>query len=269
MKTIKQAIIIILALLIVANIGSYFYLGISNRQEGPKIDCPNDILEVSVTDTEEVLYAGVTASDEQDGDLTARVTIGSKSKLISNDMAKVTYMVFDRDNNMATAVRKIRYVDYHRPIFSVTEPLIYSSSEEITLLSRLKASDVIDGDISKNIRVSTLEPTANSEIYNVSIQASNSMGDTAWVTLPVLILDSNPLRPEILLSDSLIYLEEGAKFTPSAYLLDLKVPGMEVHLKDMTIDNSVDTGKPGTYYVTYSYSANGSTGFAILTVVVQ
>ena len=72
-----------------------------------------------------------------------------------------------------------------------------------------------------------------------------------------------------MLSDSLIYLEEGAKFTPSAYLLDLKVPGMEVHLKDMTIDNSVDTGKPGTYYVTYSYSANGSTGFAILTVVVQ
>jgi hypothetical protein len=35
------------------------------------------------------------------------------------------------------------------------------------------------------------------------------------------------------------------------------------------VDNTVDTGKSGTYYVTYTYSANGSTGTAILTVVVE
>ena len=137
------------------------------------------------------------------------------------------------------------------------------------MLPRLKAIDVVDGDISKNIRVSTLEPTKNSEIFHVTIQVSNSVGDTSWVTLPVLMLESNPLRPELQLSDSLIYVDQGTKFTPSAYILSLRVPGMEAEVSDVTVDNTVDTGKPGTYYVTYSYSANGSTGVAILTVVVQ
>ena len=61
----------------------------------------------------------------------------------------------------------------------------------------------------------------------------------------------------------------GTKFTPSAYLMDMKVPGLETSLADIQIDNNVDTGKPGTYYVTYTYSANSTTGTAILTVVVQ
>ena len=269
MKTIKQAILILLAILVLANVTSYFYLGTSDRKIPPEIHCPTEILEISASDGEEVLLAGVTASDEQDGDLTPWITIAGRSKLITNDTAKVTYMVFDSDNNMATCVRRIRYVDYHRPVFEVTEPLIYSTTEEVTMLSRLKATDVLDGDISKNIRVSTLEATNHSEVYHVSIQVSNSLGDTSVVKLPVLMLESNPRRPEILLSHSLIYIDQGAKFTPSAYLMGLRVPGMDPSIADITVDNQVDTGKPGTYYVTYTYSANASTGLAILTVVVQ
>jgi hypothetical protein len=269
MKTIKQAIIILLAVLLLANVVSYFVLGVSDRKVPPQISCPSEILEISAKDSESALLVDVTASDEQDGDLTHQITVGGISKLITNDTAKVTYLVFDSDNNMASCVRQVRYVDYHRPTFEVTEPLVYASSEEVVMLPRLKAIDVVDGDISKSIRVSTLEPTDNSEIFHVTIQVSNSVGDTSWVTLPVLMLESNPLRPELQLSDSLIYLEQGAKFTPSAYLLSLKVPGMTPSIADVTVDNEVDTGKPGTYYVTYTYSANGSTGTAILTVVVQ
>lgn len=273
MKTIKQAVIIILALLVAINIGSYFYLGTSNRKVPPKISCPSEILEVSVSELREnpgkVLLAGITASDDQDGDLTNSVTVAGVSKLISKDTAKVTYMVFDSDNNMASCVRKIRYRDYRRPTFEVTEPLVYASTEEVAMLARLKAIDVLDGDISKNIRVSTLEPTNNSEIYHVSVQVSNSSGDTSWLTLPVLMLESNPRRPEIQLSNSLIYLDKGTKFTPSAYLLSLQVPAMDVPLSDVTVDNPVDIGNPGTYYVTYSYSTSDGTGIAILTVVVQ
>ena len=269
MKTIKQAVIIILALLVLANIVTYFYLGTSDRKVGPQITCPDEPLEISAKDNESALLVDVTAKDEQDGDLTNRISIGGISKLISKDTAKVTYMVFDSDNNMASCVRYIRYVDYHRPTFEVLEPLVYSSTEDVALVSRLKATDVIDGDISGNIRVSTLEPTNNSEVFNVTIQTSNSVGDTSWVTLPVLMLNRNPLRPEILLSKYLIYQEVGTKFTPSAYLMDMKVPGLETSLADIQIDNNVDTGKPGTYYVTYTYSANSTTGTAILTVVVQ
>lgn len=270
MRTIKQAIIILLVLLLAGNVASYFYLGTSERQVPPKITCPDEVLELSASDNESVLLNGVTAFDQQDGDLTARITIAGISKLVTNDTAKATLIVFDSDDNMASCTRRIRYTDYHRPTFSVTEPLVYSSTEEVALLSRLKATDVVDGDISKNIRVSTLEPSNNSEVYHVTVQASNSVGDTAWVRLPVLLLNSNPLRPEIQLSEYLVYVEKDAKFSTTTYLKDLKVPGVkDPDLEQIAVDNQVDTGKVGTYYVTYSYSANGCTGTAILTVVVQ
>lgn len=269
MRTIKQAIIIILVLLIIGHIGSYFYYGSSDRKIPPKITCPDEILEVSAGDPESVLLEGVTAFDGQDGDLTSKITVSGKSKLITNNTAKVTLIVFDSDDNMASCVRVIRYADYHRPVFSITEPLVYSSTEEVSILARIKATDVLDGDISKNIRVSTLEPSNNSEVFHISVQVSNSVGDTSWLRLPVLLLESNPLRPEITLSQSLLYIEKDTKFTPSAYLLGLKVPGMEVPLSDVSIDNKVDPGKPGTYTVTYTYTANSVVGTAILTVVVQ
>jgi hypothetical protein len=160
-------------------------------------------------------------------------------------------------------------VDYHRPTFEVLEPLVYATSEEVSILSRLKATDVVDGDISQNIRVSTLEPTNHTEIFHITVQVSNSLGDTSMLTLPVLMLESNPLRPEIQLSHSMIYLEQDSQFIPSAYLLSVRAPGLTPSVADVTVDNSVDTAKPGTYYVTYTYSANGTTGTAVLTVVVQ
>lgn len=269
MKTIKQTVLILLIVLILANAGTYFYLDTLDRDVAPKIQCPDGVLEISASDSEDVLLEGITAYDEQDGDLTDRITIGGISKLITKDTAKVTYFVFDSDNNVASSVRRIRYVDYQRPTFEVIEPLVYASTEEVSMLSRLKATDVVDGDISKNIRLATLESTKNSEIFHIAVQVSNSLGDTTQITLPVLIMESNPLRPELLLSNPLIYLEKGAQFTPSAYLVSLQVPGMKPSWSDVTIDNEVDTEKPGTYYVTYTYSANGSTGIAVLTVVVE
>lgn len=269
MKTIKQTVVVLLILLVVANVASHIYLGSTNRDVPPEISCPNEVLEVSASDTEDALLVGVTAKDQQDGDLTDRIIISGISKLITSDTAKVTYLVFDSDNNVASAVRRIRYVDYHCPTFEVLEPLVYATSEEVSILSRLKATDVVDGDISQNIRVSTLEPTNHTEIFHITVQVSNSLGDTSILTLPVVMLESNPLRPEIQLSDSLIYVDQDSQFIPSAYLLSVRAPGLTPSVADVTVDNGVDTSKPGTYYVTYTYSANGTTGTAVLTVVVQ
>lgn len=227
------------------------------------------MLEISATDTESALLVDVTAYDNQDGDLTSRIIVGSTSKLISNNTAKVTYLVFDQDHNMASCVRYIRYTDYQRPKISILEPLVYSTTEDVDLLERLGAYDVVDGDISNHIRVSTLAATDNSQLYNITVQITNSMGDTAWLKLPVLRLDYDPMRPKIELSDQLIYLEKDASFDPQAYLSGVTIPKKTPSMKDVVIDGTVDTSVADTYYVTYSYSANGSTGFAILTVVVQ
>ena len=269
MKTIKITVIILLVLLSLGYAATYIYFGTSDRKIPPEISCSQDLLEVSASDPESALLAGLTASDPQDGDLTHKITISGISKLVTNDTAKVTYIVFDSDDNMASCVRRIRYKDYHRPTFSIVEPLVYSVTEEPALLSRLKAKDVVDGDISNSIRVSTLEPSNHSEVFHVTIQVGNSVGDTAWVRLPVLMLSSNPLRPEITLSKYLMYLDKDSKFTASDYVSGIEVPGEKLDMSQLQIDNGVDTTKAGTYYVTYTYTANSVTGTAILTVVVQ
>lgn len=269
MRTIKQVLAVLFAVLLVATIFTYFYKGSSDRKVPPKISGPEGILEVSSSDTAAALLEGITAYDEQDGDLTAHVVISGISKLISNDTAKVSYMVFDSDDNMAVYTRQIRYTDYHCPTFEIVRPLMYSSTEDVSLLDRIIATDVVDGDISHKIRVSTLEATNNSEVYNISIQVSNSIGDTVWQKLPVILLENDPLRPEIKLTEYLIYREVGTKVNPEEFVDEIVLPVGDVDMNNLRIKNEVVSSEEGTYYITYTYTANGSHGTAILTVVLQ
>lgn len=269
MRTLKHVLLILLAVLSVCYVVTLIYQGSSERKEPPVLSCPGDILEVSAADDESVLLAGITAHDPQDGDLTDHIIVGGISKLISNDTAKVTFMVFDSDHNMGMCVRYIRYTDYRRPQFSIKEPLVYSSTNDVSLLERLTATDVVDGDISSRIRVSTMASTENSEVYEISIQVTNSMGDTAMLQLPVLVQPTNPLRPVIELNSHLVYVENGSAFDPADYLSSVTVSQTAEDVSKVSTSSNVDTSKDGTYRVMYTYSANGSTGTAILTVVVQ
>lgn len=115
MRILKLALIALLAVT-----GILFCLTTANRfMSGfhipPTITCPSDMLEVSVSDEEAALLADVTASDKQDGNLTDRILIQGVSKLITNDTAKVSYIVFDSDGNAASASRTVRYTDYEKP----------------------------------------------------------------------------------------------------------------------------------------------------------
>ncbi len=269
MKIIQRILIVLLVLLGVAHISTSIYEAVSGHQDAPMISCPNDTLEVSARDPESVLLQGVTASDPQDGDLTDRVIIGGKSKLINNDTAVVTFLVFDSDDNMGTCTRRIRYTDYHRPRFSIEKPLVFTPKEDITLLDHLSATDVVDGDLTEQIRVSTLAATNNSEIFMISVQVTNSIGDTAWVKLPVLVKDTNLLAPDIQLTSYLIYVTQGSQFDPLDYVSSVTINGTAVPLSDITISNTVDTSVTGTYQVTYSHQSGGHVGTTILTVVVQ
>lgn len=269
MRALKHTLLILLVVLSAAYIVTLVYQGSSDRKEPPVISCPEGVLEVSAADDEAVLLTGVTASDAQDGDLTEQIIVGGISKLISKDTAKVTLMVFDSDHNMGIVTRHIRYTDYQRPQFSVTKPLAFSSTKEVSLLERIKASDVVDGDISSRIRVSTLASTENSEVFDITIQVTNSVGDTAWLQLPVLVQETNPLRPVIALSDHLVYLELGSDFDPMDYVSSLTVSNAAEDVSKISVSSNVDTSTADTYRVMYTYSANGSTGTAILTVVVQ
>lgn len=269
MRILKLALI---ALLVV--VGVLYGLTTANRYLSgshipPTISCDSELIEVSVSDEDTALLAGVTAADKQDGDLTSQVLVQGVSKLITNDTAKVSYIVFDSDGNAASTSRMVRYTDYEKPHFTIKSALVYTENEDIRLLDRLTAQDVVDGDITESIRVSSLAATSDPEVNTVTVQVTNSMGDTARLTLPIVVHSGTVVRPNVNLSSYLIYLEQGVSFNPSQYLSSVTTPIGPGDTGDVQITSTVDTSTPGTYFVYYRYPYSVTTGVSVLTVVVE
>ena len=260
-------------LILVAGLFGYttFQEKAAGRQEGPSITCSDEVLVLSVSDGEDVLLSGVTARDKQDGDLTGHILIQGVSRQITDDnMTTVTYLVFDSDGNSASVTRNIRYTDYVKPRFTISDALTYSNNLSIALLDRLQAIDCIDGDITNNIRVSSMTATGDPEIYTIDVQVTNSFSDTSRLTLPIVVYSTYSNRAVIHLTDYLVYLNQGASFNARRYLDRVELARDELgDNANVKIDGTVDTSTPGTYMVYYRYPNDGTTSLAVLTVVVE
>lgn len=234
----------------------------------PVIQCDSSEILVSVKDPREALLAGVTATDDRDGDLTQQVQIKNVSQLITDDTAQVTYIVFDSANNMATLTRTVRYADYEKPSFSLHAPLNYTVDEDFQVLDRLTAKDVLDGDISDSICVISQNILKEVGTYHVTVQATNSLGDTTTVPLK-LVVRENGVKEMVQLRSYLTYLEKGTAFDPLDYIKSVQAPdGTNLSTSYVNIDATVDVHTEGTYHVRYSLTAQNQTYVVYLTVVV-
>lgn len=269
MKIIKILLIVLLVLVTALYCMTALNPRLSGRDSAPVITCDSPVLEVSVTDGTDTYLSGVTASDGQDGDISSNILIQGISKFISGNTARITYIVFDSDGNMASVSRQLCFTDYTPPRFEVLQPLQYVSGASIGLLDRLRVTDAIDGDITGNVRVSALTATAEAEIYSVDLQVTNSMGHTVRVTLPVVVTSGNASRPVVNLTEYLVYLNTGDHFTAGQYLQSATTAGGRDAAGDVVITGTVDTSTPGTYLVYYRCSDSLGTGTAVLTVVVE
>lgn len=235
----------------------------------PVIRCDQLEIAISVKDPQEVLLAGITATDDRDGDLTESIQVKNVSQLITADKAQVTYIVFDSANNMATFQRTVRYVDYEKPRFSLQKPLNYTVDEDFTVLDRLTAQDVLDGDISGSICVISQNILKEPGEYHITVQASNSLGDTATIPLK-LVVRENGVKEMLQLKQYLLYLNTGDSFNPEAHIRLVQSPdGTVLDSSRVNIDAPVDMGTPGTYHVRYSVTAQNQTYVTYLTVVVD
>lgn len=271
MIKIKRLLIILLILVTALFAVSQVSGRLKDDKTPPVITCASEVLEISVSDDESALLSGVTASDDRDGDITNRVVVSGVSKLISQDTAKVTYLVFDSGDNMGSCTRLVRYTDYRRPRLELTEPLQFRVGDTISLENRLFANDVIDGDITDNIRVSTLDLTGSAEgVYYITVQAVNSMGDSARLSLPVVVGNTTRKTPVIELTEYIAYVEADTRFEPERYIKSVSLDGYAGDISRVEYSGEVDTSIPGEYQVTYTYtSSDGISGSVILIAVVE
>ncbi len=239
----------------------------------PVITSDSDLLELSVTATEQELKQGLKAYDNMDGDITDRIVVQRISHLVNATDATVTYLVFDDASNAATYQRTLRYTDYQKPRFYLSKALTYNVGETITLRDRLSARDVIDGDLTDSILVS--ESNASNTVpgyYAITVQVTNSAGDTAVLPLTVTVQNQSVTTPRILLREQLVYVDAGQSVNYASYLLSATDPMLSgTQNSQVTInDEDADLSTPGVYEVYYYLlGKSGETATAILTVVVE
>lgn len=234
----------------------------------PTIQCPETPLYLSVYDGEDKLLAGVTASDEKDGDLTDQIFIQGIGTAVQGSATTVTYAVVDSANHVATATRELHYTDYNAPRFSLTQALRYTVGSPITIRDRLQAKDAVDGDLTEQIRILSGGLSTNlAGIYPVTFEVTNSLGNTASVTLDVVI-ETQPAAetPQIYLNQYLVYAAAGEEFDGMQYLDSVAGD----RRSNVTMELPGDGLVPGVNAVTfYCTGANGSVGTTTLYVVVE
>ena len=267
MKLLRILLVITLVIVTCLYGFSTVSLQLQGTHIGPSLTCSSDTLDISVNDfNEETLLQGITAQDQQDGDITGHILVSGISKMV-NHTVRVTYVVFDSDHNMASLVRSVHFTDYVSPKFQLREPLSYSVDDSIALLDRLWVEDVIDGDITGSIRISDPAATDIADIFTIDFQVTNSMGDTVRQTLPILRTELTQ-RGKIVLDTYLLYLDRDARFNAKDHLVRLETGRETQEVSAVKISGTVDTSTPGTYHVHYSYYQDGYNLLTILTVVV-
>ncbi len=268
MRKLQTATMIVFVLMLVVYCGVMLYDRMMVDNTAPILSCDSKEITVSVRDDQSALLAGVTATDDRDGDLTEQIMIKSVSRLISANTARVTYIVFDSANNMATLSRTVCYSDYEAPKFVLKQPLYFREGEKLALMDRLSASDVLDGDISGNICVISQNVEDVPGVYTVTVQVTNSLGDAA--TLPLkLVVGRDTDAQMVQLTDYLVYLQKGADFDALDHIRSVhNAAGVAVGKTDVEIEGNVDTQRSGVYHVCYRYTSQNQSHSVYLTVVV-
>lgn len=123
------------------------------------------------------LLAGISASDNNDGDITSSIRVEGSVDINKAGSYILTYSVTDKSGNKASAKRNITVIDNINPeIIGATDGIV-GLYTKFNLLDGVSASDNNDGDITSNIKISgSINPDIAGDytiIYQVVDDAGN------------------------------------------------------------------------------------------------
>ena len=233
----------------------------------PVIECAQQELRVSAVGGSDALLQGVTAHDDKDGDLTGSIVVEQIAGTGTPGTVTVTYAVADSNHHVASCTRTVIYTDYVSPRFTLSAPLIYEVGEALQVRDRLGAQDMIDGSLTDRIKVNASALSTNYVgAFPITMEVTNSLGDTSSLTLDVVVRDSDRGAPEIELKQYLVYLKQGAALEPSEYV-DSVTGGDDSNVVAALPEGGL---KRGVNEVTYScMGSTGLTGTTTLYVIVE
>lgn len=278
LRNILVSLFIVIALLF----GIFEFNAFRDRDnEPPVITASSDEILISTSASQEELLQGMTAYDDKDGDVSSSLVVVSKTHFVSGTTVKVNYAAFDSHNNVATYSRRVTFTDYRKPRFSLSSPLRFVSRNNPDYLGSVSASDLIDGDISNQIKMivqDTAYSNTDTRAIPILLQVTNSVGDTAEAYVTAYIeTEYNFNRPAPALQKYLVYTEPGQSIDFQSLLRGIIKGGVvgsfdEEYTSDMVIINTseLDINSEGCYAVTYMLQSEGEIiGTTELYVVVE
>lgn len=290
MRRLRIAVAGLFILSLAAFIGYNIYSRVIQDNVPPTITAESDTVSVSVeSEDDSELYQGLSAEDNRDGDLTDSIRISSMSNFTEPGKREVTYAVFDSSNQGATLTRTLEYTDYTSPQIQLTAPLRYSLEEmsDVSLTENMSVEDCLDGNITSQIRASYNDAIYVQQAgeYPVTVQVSNSAGDTCTVGLTVTVTDPSDedegSKYYPLLSKYIVYAKVGGSVDYDSLITGFERNGAEYLFSeedddflpgdrgDVEISGNVNFKEAGSYTVDYKFtSEDGVTATTKLAVVV-
>ena len=212
--------------------------------------------------------ADVTATDEEDGNLTSKIIVEKND--VKTDVAgqyEVTYKVTD---NQGATRRKTIIVTVNPKMEVLNEaPVIHATDKTITVgdtfdpMADVTATDAEDGNLTTKIVVEKNDvKTDVAGKYEVTYKVTDNQGATRRKTIIVTV---NP-KMEVLNEAPVIHATDktitvGDTFDPMAGVTATDTEDGNLTTKIEVKKNDVDTTTPGKYEVTYKVTDNQGASF--------
>ena len=221
--------------------------------------------------------ADVTATDEEDGDITNKIEI-LKNHVNVNEpgIYDVTYKVTDTQGASYTTTIKVtvnpKAADLNAcPVIQATDKTL-TVGDEFDPLADVTAEDEEDGDITDKIEILENEvDTTKPGKYEVTYKVTDSGGASHVKTIKVTVNPKmEPLNAAPIIEAEDKTLTVGDAFDPMADVTATDAEDGNLTDKIEILNNEVDTTKPGKYEVTYKVTdSKGASYTKTITVTVN
>ncbi|MBP0726468.1 DUF5011 domain-containing protein [Bacillus sp. RG28] len=192
-------------------------------------------------------FNGVTANDNIDGDLTSKILVtGTVDKNRPNSYSLV-YSVANSSGLTTTVTRNIKVIDDIKPIIFGVKNKSININSAFDPKKGVTAIDNVDGDLTKNINISSQVNTKVKRTYQVKYTVTDSSGNTTLAYCNIKVVDNIP--PKIFgATTQTIKLNQAFNNKKGVTAYDNVDGNLTSFIK---VSGNVNTKKRGTYSLTY------------------
>ncbi len=207
-------------------------------------------LSIAVGDT--FIEPGYSATDNLDGNITGKVTVGGNINTDTVGDYMITYDVIDDAGNGAVQViRTVEVVDTIAPVITLTGTNIMMEVGEDFSEPGFSATDNVDGDITGDVTIGGNLNTNIVGIYTVTYDVSDTSSNVAvQKARSVEVRDTT--APVIALTGSITSVGVGQTYVEPGYSANDNVDGNLT--ANVNVGGNLNISIVGTYTVTYDVS---------------